>query len=437
MRYSSPSILAALAAPLLVSAAPIRQRAASANDALVFQFANVLEQLETEFYAQGIAKFTDSDFTNAGFSSSMIATQTLTTIQSDESTHTTVIQQALVDNGATPLKCSFDFTSALTDVPTMAATARVVEYVGVAAYLGGATLIDDPVFLDAAASILTVEARHQTVLNILSGTGSAIPSSFDIPLTPQEVLSIAGGFVTGPCDTGITPTNTLTVTNTGAVSSGTLLAVSAKNISSTDNLFCQMMVGGAPFSISLPLSSCVVPPGINGPVALWITSDEQPLVNNVIDRATTQQIAGPAILFVDSSPEMLGQLVRTSGTNGAASSSETSIITPDEASSIIASGATATSSASSSSATDSSSSSGSSGSSDSSSSSSGSSDSSSSSSNGAAAPALPSGPDDFTGPSPDGMTNVIGFSSVPRPAASGSASASASASAASASSSSS
>jgi hypothetical protein len=83
----------------------------------------------------------------------------------------------------------------------MAATARVVENVGVGAYLGGATLIDDPVLLDAAASILTVEARHQTVLNILSGA-SAVPSAFDIPLTPSEVLALAGPFISG-CDVGI------------------------------------------------------------------------------------------------------------------------------------------------------------------------------------------------------------------------------------------
>ncbi|KAJ7122908.1 ferritin-like domain-containing protein [Mycena epipterygia] len=392
MRYSS-SILAALAAaPLLSSALPIRTRAASANDALVFQFANVLEQLETEFYAQGIAKFQDSDFTAAGFSSSMVATQTLTTIQGDEATHATFIQQALTDNGATPLKCNFKFDSALTDVPTLAATARVVEYVGVAAYLGGATLLDDPIFLDAAASILTIEARHQTVLNILSGTGSAIPQAFDIPLTPQEVLSIAGGFVDGPCDLGITATNPLTVTNTGAVAPGTLLTVSAANVTGTDGLFCNMMVGGAPFSINLPLSQCVVPEGINGPVALWITSDDNPLINNVIDRATTQQVAGPAILFIDTSPEMLGQLVRGSGTSGAATSTETTTISPDEASSIIASGSTATQGAG---------------------------------GNGAAAPAVPAStplPTDFTGPSPDGKVTVNAVSLVPKPAASASAS---------------
>ncbi|KAJ7762761.1 ferritin-like domain-containing protein [Mycena maculata] len=417
MRYST-SILAVLLAPLLASARPIRSRAATANEALAFQFANVLEQLESEFYAQGIAQFSDSDFTAAGFSSSMIATQALTGIQSDEATHLSFLQQALLDNGATPLNCSFDFSSVLTSVSTMAATARVVEYAGVAAYLGAATLISDPVFLDAAASILTVEARHQTLLNILAGTGSAIPQAFDIPLTPQEVLSIAGGFISGPCDTGITPTNALTVTNTAPIAVGDLLTVSGANITGTDNLFCNMMVGGAPFSINLPLSQCNVPPGINGPVAVWITSDDNPLANNVIDRATTQQVAGPAIIFVDSSPEMIGQLVRGSGSGGAAVSTETSTITPDQASSIIA-GSTATVAASGSTATDTSSSS-----------------DSTTSSNGAAAPAspMPITPD---GPSPDGHTTVQGITLVPNPNLDAGASASASASAPSASSSSS
>ncbi len=76
----------------------------------------------------------------------------------------------------------------------MAATARVVENLGVAAYLGAAPLLSDPVLLQAAGSILTVEARHQTVLNLLSGTGSAIPQAFDIGFTPQEVLAVASPF---------------------------------------------------------------------------------------------------------------------------------------------------------------------------------------------------------------------------------------------------
>lgn len=123
---------------------------------------------------------------------------------------------------------------------------------------------------------------------------------------------------------------------------GTLLTFEAASINGTvpeDQLFCQMMIGGAFASIPLPLSSCVVPDGINGPVAIWVTSDGQPLINNVRDRATTQQIAGPAVAFIDTQPQLIGQLLRGgsgSGSGAAAESTQTRTISPDEASSVIA-----------------------------------------------------------------------------------------------------
>lgn len=88
----------------------------------------------------------------------------------------------------------------------MAATARVVENLGVSAYLGAAHLISDPQLLTAAASIMTVEARHQTVLNILSG-GSTIPQPFDIALLPNEVLAVASPFIQPGCDVGVARTS--------------------------------------------------------------------------------------------------------------------------------------------------------------------------------------------------------------------------------------
>jgi len=366
------------------------------------KFAAVLEDLESCFYDQGIAKFQDSDFTAAGFNSAQMVTQALTAIQRDEAAHATFLKQALQDNGVQPLSCQFDFDSVLTDVNTMAATARVVEMVGVGAYLGGATLLDDAVILDAAASILTIEARHQTLLNILSGVGASIPQAFDIPFTPSEVLAIAGGFIKGDCDTGITPTNPLSITNTGQVGEGTLLTFSAKGMSGTDNLFCNMLAGGMPFTLNLPLAQCIVPPGLNGPVAIWITSDDNPLANNVVDRDTTKQIAGPAVAFIDSDGDLISQLVRSSGTGTAASTTTTTTITPDEANSIIQ-GASATATASDSSNT-----------SGTDSSSSPPSDSSSSGSGSAAPPSNPL-PTNFRGKSPDGKVDVLGLSSVPAP----------------------
>ena len=79
--------------------------------------------------------------------------------------------------------------------------ARLVENVGVSAYLGAATLVEDPELLVDAASILTIEARHQTIHNLLAG-GTSIPYAFDVALSPQQVLAIAGPFISG-CDLGV------------------------------------------------------------------------------------------------------------------------------------------------------------------------------------------------------------------------------------------
>jgi len=61
------------------------------------EFADVLEQLESEFYKQALAKFKDNDFAAAGFSSSQVATEQLSIIQCDEATHSTVLQVRNLD----------------------------------------------------------------------------------------------------------------------------------------------------------------------------------------------------------------------------------------------------------------------------------------------------------------------------------------------------
>ena len=250
------------------------------------------------------------------------------------------LDQALSDNGDTPLStCTFNFDPVLTDVATMAAVARTVEHVGVGAYLGGADLIDDKNFLDAAATILTTEARHQTFLNIIAGA-TPIPQAFDVALTPPDVLSIAGAFVTG-CDPaselGLPPGNPpLAITNTGPVGVGTKLEFSspALNGSNSASASCQMLIGGQAFSLSFPADDCVVPSGLDldGPVWIWLTTDGQPLAADVHIRASSQILAGPTAAFLDLKSNALGALVRSG--NGF-NSSQT--ISPSEASSQLSS----------------------------------------------------------------------------------------------------
>jgi hypothetical protein len=351
MFYSTSILLLSATFALAAPTRFIGKRAAS--DILVFKFAHVLEQFEAAFYAAALAKFKPEDFTAAGFVDVGLAVEQFTAIGASESTHATVLEAALKSFGETPITgCTFNFDAALKDVATMAATARVVEDTGVAAYLGGATLLTDPILLTSAGAIATVEARHSGVLNILSGTGSAIPSPFDLVMTPSEVLAIAGPFISG-CDVGIPANVPLAVTNTGAIGPGTKLEFQSEAITDKTNLFCQMTTGGASFSISLPIDNCVVPDGIDGPVLIHITKGETPLVNNVRDRATTEQVAGPLLTFIDTKRQALSQLAKGAAPEGGVppssptqSSDETvttETISPSQASEIIAGATTAAS----------------------------------------------------------------------------------------------
>ncbi|KAI0662966.1 ferritin-like domain-containing protein [Cubamyces menziesii] len=336
--------LFALAAPLMVLGAPLK-RQANAADLLVLKFADVLENFENQFYQQALQKFQASDFTAAGFVDAQVPVQQFQAIQSDEASHATILESTIQSLGDSPISgCSFSFGDALNDVATMAPIARVVENLGVGAYLGAAHLITDPALLTAAGSILTVEARHQTILNVLNN-GVSIPQAFDIALLPNEVLAVAGAFISG-CDTGITANQPLTLTNTGSVGPGTTLTFSSPAINgSTDGLFCQMLVGGMPASIPFPLDQCVVPSGIEGPVAIFVTSDMQPLNNNVVERASQAVVAGPTMAFIDTQKQLLSQLAlagsSSSGDNSSNESSSTTTISPSEATSIISSASAA------------------------------------------------------------------------------------------------
>lgn len=118
-----------MAVPLAVYAAPLRttKRQVAAIDVTVLrmsslllrsiklepstlEFANTLEQLESQFYAAGLSKFQDSDFAAAGFTASSIAIQQITNIQSDEATHASILEVCtLSDNqhGSCPIKLNF------------------------------------------------------------------------------------------------------------------------------------------------------------------------------------------------------------------------------------------------------------------------------------------------------------------------------------------
>ena len=126
----------------LASASPVARRASGAiDDATILNYALTLEHLEDTFYREGLANYSLTDFTKAGFTETFYNNIKETSL--DETTHVAFLTSALTAAGAKPVAaCTYDF--GVTDVTSFIKTASILEGVGVSAYLGAAADITHP-----------------------------------------------------------------------------------------------------------------------------------------------------------------------------------------------------------------------------------------------------------------------------------------------------
>ena len=151
------------------------------------------EHLESTFYKQGFAKFPMSDFQALGLTEGQI--KSLMGVGMTEAIHVTTLMSAITGAGAKPVQpCDYNFDAALASADSMVKTARVLEAVGVSAYLGAAPMVNSSDVLAAAASIVTVEARHQAFIRVASGA-EPVPAAFDTSLQPRAVFTLAAQFI--------------------------------------------------------------------------------------------------------------------------------------------------------------------------------------------------------------------------------------------------
>jgi hypothetical protein len=99
--------------------------------------------------------------------------------------------------------------------------AATLENTGVMAYDGAIALLQSKDLQTAGATIATVEARHASYLNLLSGA-IPFPTAFDMPKTMREILMAANQFITS-C--GAQP-----------VGNNTTAVLLPKNLSTSSNL---------------------------------------------------------------------------------------------------------------------------------------------------------------------------------------------------------
>jgi len=160
-------------------------RPSARQDAQILNFALLLEYLESEFYVQAVA--------GGALSGKLLAFAT--TVRDHELAHVDYLEKAL--GGAAAAKPMFDFKGTTTDVNAFTATAIALEDTGVAAYNGQGPRLRRKT-LGAAASIVSVEARHAAWIRHIAGKRPA-PNPIDPAKSRKQVTRIVTqtGFITG------------------------------------------------------------------------------------------------------------------------------------------------------------------------------------------------------------------------------------------------
>ncbi|KAH7114443.1 ferritin-like domain-containing protein [Dendryphion nanum] len=285
-RQASASASASSAPPAATGTPPAA--GGGLSDVDILNFALTAEHLESAFYKQGFAKFSNADFQALGLTETQITS--LKKVGETEAIHVTTLQSAIAGAGAKPVEpCNYNFDASLADAKTMVATARVLEAVGVSAYLGAAPLVNSSDILTAAATIVTVESRHQAFIRVASGA-EPVPAAFDTPLGPRAVFTLAAQFINS-CPEGsnlnIQAFPAIALQNPEQATVGQNLKL-ANPGEPAGAQFCAFVAPSGNQFQPLTDGNCVVPQNLQGEVYMMITKSQS--------IADGEVLAGPSVI---------------------------------------------------------------------------------------------------------------------------------------------
>ena len=178
------------------------------NDFGVLNYAYALEQLEAAFYATVVGDSAFAATFNADEQS------VLRDLAAHEAIHRDFLKAAIAGAGGTPIPDllpnfeDIDFA----DRADVLATARTFEDLGVGAYNGAGQYIASDVYLTLAGKIVSVEARHASVVsglitpNAVAGPGVIDANALDRALAPSAVLTAADPFIFNTVSASNVPT---------------------------------------------------------------------------------------------------------------------------------------------------------------------------------------------------------------------------------------
>ena len=170
------------------------------GDIAVLQLAYALEQLEADFYGRVVANFASSGFSTA-------EQATLSHIHNHERIHRDFLKATLGTSAGFTLATVYDGVDFGNRTSVLKA-ARTLEDTGVAAYNGASQYLTLAGNLLVAAKIVSVEARHASVIRDMISplSNEFAPSAFDDVDRPETIATAAQAYLVNKLVFANTPT---------------------------------------------------------------------------------------------------------------------------------------------------------------------------------------------------------------------------------------
>lgn len=194
--------------------------------------------------------------------------------------------------------CTYSFPA--TDPATFVTTANILEGVGASAYTGAAAEIASDKYLTAAASILGVEGRHSAFFRASLGL---VPfRSFEVPLTFDQVFTLAARFIVSCPDTNVKlpvmafPSLFAMLDSETAMTGSNITLKVGENYTGAEEVYAAFVTVTGPVWAKLePMGhgtfTAIVPKGIQGQSYVVLTKSDEEVTDDTI-------LAGPAVVQV-------------------------------------------------------------------------------------------------------------------------------------------